>query len=103
MTQVKIINELKAEITDIEKYNGNQIEQEFQKVSNQIRLILERSLDKYSDDSHNKIFLKHQIQIENPQNIIIDRGGTQSEPTNSDNSNIDSEFDEMQQDIRSHE
>ena len=26
MTQVKIIEELKIEITDIEKYNGNQIE-----------------------------------------------------------------------------
>ena len=34
MTQVKIIDELKAEITEIEKYNGNQIETEFQKVSN---------------------------------------------------------------------
>ena len=32
-TQTKIIEELQKEISDIEDYNGNQIEMEFAKVS----------------------------------------------------------------------
>ena len=52
-TQIKIIEELKAEIKDIKKYNGNQIEQEFSKVSKYISEILQLSLDKYRDEDNN--------------------------------------------------
>ena len=52
-TQIKIIDELKAEIKDIKKYNGNQIEQEFSKVSKYISEILQLSLDKYRDEDNN--------------------------------------------------